>query len=90
MGALANYRKSIGLIERLLAKEPDRPQYIRQWVEAQRGAASGPEVQSHRLPKPGNGPGAFGALARGPCRRRVGGLPVAAIDRIREPLRESA
>jgi tetratricopeptide (TPR) repeat protein len=33
-GALANYEKSVALIEPLLAKHPDRPEYVLQWVQA--------------------------------------------------------
>jgi len=32
-GALANYEKSIGLIEPLLAKNPDRSEYLLQWLQ---------------------------------------------------------
>lgn len=32
-GALANYEKSVALIAPLLAKEPDRPEYLSQWVQ---------------------------------------------------------
>ena len=32
-GALANYEKSVALIEPLLAKDPDRSQYVLQWVQ---------------------------------------------------------
>src|SRR4029077_1770338 len=33
--AQANYRKSIELIQPLLAKEPDRPEYLTQWIDDQ-------------------------------------------------------
>src|SRR5208283_1152040 len=32
-GALANYEKSVGLIEPLLAKDPDHSEYVLQWVQ---------------------------------------------------------
>ena len=32
-GALANYEKSVALIEPLLAKDPDRAEYVLQWVQ---------------------------------------------------------
>jgi len=32
-GALANYRKSVAFIEPLIAKYPDRPKYVLQWLE---------------------------------------------------------
>ena len=32
-GALANYEKSVALIEPLLAKDPDRSEYLLQWVQ---------------------------------------------------------
>lgn len=32
-GALTNYQKSIALIEPLLKKEPERPEYLMQWVD---------------------------------------------------------
>ena len=32
-GALANYEKSAGLLEPLLAKDPNRPEYLLQWVQ---------------------------------------------------------
>jgi tetratricopeptide (TPR) repeat protein len=32
-GALANYEKSVALIEPLLAKDPDRSEYVLQWVQ---------------------------------------------------------
>jgi tetratricopeptide (TPR) repeat protein len=38
-GALANYKKSIELIEPLLKKEPNRPEYILQWLQAQQELA---------------------------------------------------
>ena len=38
-GAVANYDRSIALIDPLLAKEPDRIEYITQWVDAQESRA---------------------------------------------------
>jgi serine/threonine protein kinase len=38
-GALANYKKSIELIEPLLKKEPNRPEYIVQWLSAEQESA---------------------------------------------------
>jgi serine/threonine protein kinase/tetratricopeptide (TPR) repeat protein len=38
-GALVNYKKSIDLIEPLMAKEPNRPEYILQWLGAQEESA---------------------------------------------------
>jgi len=39
-GALANYEKSVALIEPLLAKDPDRSQYVLQWVQTKVNWAS--------------------------------------------------
>jgi serine/threonine protein kinase len=39
-GAIANYKKSIDWIKALLQKEPNNPQYILQWIDAQTGWAA--------------------------------------------------
>jgi len=71
-GALANYRKSAGLVEPLLAKEPHRAEYLLQWVDVQtRLAQLLLSLSLSRTVTGSNRLGSFGA-----ARRAKAGAPV--------------